>query len=127
MDTSVVDNFFGKLVDGDAFYTGKLTVPQKLLTPSGLTDLTGTTISAAFRKDPSGTPVDISATIEEAENRVISAKMDPFDAAMSLGVTATDLKQKWYLDIQIKVTATGTIITVAQFIVEVVWQRDETL
>lgn len=126
MQTSVKDKFAGKLVDGDAFNTGILTVPQNLLTPHGLTDLTGCTISAAFRDDPTGTPVDISATIENAENRTVSASMDPFKVEMSLGALVDDLRKIWHLDIQIKVTATGTIITIHQVKVEVVWQRDET-
>jgi len=121
------DQSLGNLIDGDAFCTGPLTVPLSILTPCGLTDLTGTTITAAFREDPSTAPVAITASIDDAANRIISAKMDPFLSAMSLGAGATDLSKTWFLDIQIKVTATGTILTVGRYKVDVIWQRDETL
>lgn len=125
VDTTVKDNFFKYIVDGDAFYTGILTVPLKLINAQGLDDLTGCTITAAFRDDPAGTPVVITATIEDAGARTISAKMDPFDSAMALGALANDLDKKWYLDIQIKKTSGSIIITVARYICKVIWQRDE--
>lgn len=121
---SKADQSLGNLIDGDAFCTGLLTVPLSILTPCGLSDLTGCTISAAFRDAPENAPIPIDATIEDAANRIVSAKMDPFNVLMALAATAKS--KQWFLDIQIKVTATGTIITVGRYTTEVLWQRDET-
>ena len=125
VDTTVKDKFFKYIVDGDAFYTGLLTVPLALISDQGLTDLQGCTISAAFKNTPAGSPVVIAAVIEDAENRIISANMDPFDALLKLGTDDTDLDTNVHLDIQIKHTVSGTIITVARYICKVIWQRDE--
>lgn len=120
----LADQSIGNLVEGDAFATGSITVPLLRLSPFGLSDLTNCTISAAFRKDPDATPVPITATIDDAANRIISAKADTFPIGMALD--AGEQSVPWYLDIQIKHTPTGRIITVARYRVDVIWQRDET-
>ncbi len=120
------DVALGNIVHGDAWGSGTITVPVARLAKIGLSDLSGCTISAAFRQDPSTTPVSITATIESAANREISVGFDTFPVAMALGTAATDLSATWYLDIQIKHTSSGKILTVGRYSVQVIWQRDET-
>lgn len=119
------DQNLGNLIDGDAFYTGTLTVPLSRLTPYGLTDLTGCTISAAFRDNPSTVTIPIVANIISDVNREVEAHMDPFNVLMALGALSGDLSKKWYLDIQIIKTAGSIKITVARYTIDVLWQRDE--
>ena len=118
------DQSLGNLVEGDAFHTGTLTVPLSRLTPYGFSDLTDMTISAAFRDGPEGTPLPITATIEDIGNREVSAEQIAFLGAMALATGVTEYT--WYLDIQLKHTPTSTIITVGRYSLKVIWQRDET-
>ncbi len=124
---SAADGDLGDVVDGDAWQSGTLTVPLGKLTPFGYSDLTGMTISAKLKKDPSTSPVAITATVVSAAARTVTASWAAFPAGLALGVTASDLSQVWYLDIQLKHTASGTILTPLRYSLRVVWQRDNTI
>jgi hypothetical protein len=123
---SAADGDLGDVVDGDAWQSGTLTVPLGKLTPFGYTDLSGMTISAKLKQDPTTSPVAISASIVDASARTVKAYWDTFPAAMALGATSSDLSATWYIDVQMKHTASGKILTVLRYQLRVVWQRDNT-
>ena len=123
---SATDGDLGDVVDGDAWQSGTLTVPLGKLTPFGYSDLSGMTISAKLKQDPTTSPVAISSSIVDASARTVKAYWDSFPAAMALDGTATNLSQTWYLDIQLKHTVSGRIITGLRYTLKVVWQRDNT-
>lgn len=120
----LAENDAGDVVNGDAWNTGTLTVPLTRLTPYGLTDLTGCTISAAAKKAPADSPVALTTTIVVAASRTVEAGWTSFPAGMALG--ASDEQAAWKIDIQIKHTATSRIITVIRLNLRVLWQVDTT-
>jgi hypothetical protein len=123
---SAADGELGDIVMGDAWRTATLTVPLGKISPWGYSDLTGMTISAGARKTPGvpSTPAVISATIVDSASRTFYLSFDTFPAAMDLGSTETQVD--WFIDVQLKHTASARIITSNRYHVRVVWQRDIT-
>lgn len=134
---SADDGDLGDIVNGDAWTSNTQTIPLGKISRFGYTfaDLaSGWTISAGFRTAPnvpatavlSGVPAGNGITAEfvvaaDGTYRVLWAT---FPAAMALA--ATDTSVDWFMDVQLKKTSTGQIITVARWAVTIVWQRDTT-
>lgn len=124
--TSQASTDLGEVVDGDSWGTGTLTAALGKLTKVGLSDLSGGTLSAAFKQDPDDTPVTagITAAITDAGNREFNVSWTTFPAGMALAATAE--RAAWYLDVQFKHTSSGKIVTIFRGSLVVVWERDET-
>jgi hypothetical protein len=117
---------------GDTWSSGTLTVPLGKISPFGYSTLAGMTLSAGFKQDPStaayvssSTPA-LYTTIIDATARTVKAEWLTFPSALNLGVTASDLGADWYMDLQLKHTVSGRIMTVGRYKLRVVWQRDTT-
>lgn len=123
---SASDSDLGDVVMGDSWNSGTLTIPLGKISAFGYSDLTGMTLTAAFKQDPTTTAVAATATILDASARTITVSWITFPAAMNLAGTATDERQVWYADAQLKHTVSGRIITGYRFQLAVVWQRDVT-
>lgn len=126
---SAADGDLGDVVSGDAWNSDILTIPLGRISVFGYTDLTGMTVTAGFKKDPTTTSVTtgagVTATIVSAANRTVTVAWDTFPTTMLLPVLATsDLSQQWYCDVALKHTASGRLITGYRFKLNVVWQRD---
>jgi hypothetical protein len=120
---SQADSALGDVVEGDAWQSGTLTIPLGKVSPFGYSDLTGMTISAAFKSQPSDSPVTCTAEFVSAAGLTVKAYFDTFPVGMNLG--ATEQTKTWYLDIQCKHTVSGRIITVYRGSLNVVWERNE--
>lgn len=129
---SAADGDLGDVVMGDSWTSGVITVPLGKISPFGYSDLTGMTLSAGLKQDPSTTAVvsstspALNTTIIDTSARTISAQWIAFPAAMNLGSTSSDQTAAWFLDFQLKHTASGRIMTVGRYKLNVVWQRDTT-
>ena len=125
---SAADGDLGDVVMGDSWHSGTLTVPLGKISGFGYSDLSGMTISAAFKRNPSDTPVNtgVTAAIADASARTVTVSWTTFPTGMNLGSDADDLSETWYLDIQLKHTVSGRILTVLRYQLRVVWQRDTT-
>ncbi len=129
---SAADGDLGDVVMGDAWTSGTITVALGKISPFGYSDLTGMTLSAGFKQDPttvalvSTTTPALYTTIIDAAARTVSAQWITFPSALNLGSTASDLGADWYMDLQLKHTASTRIMTVGRYKLRVVWQRDTT-
>jgi hypothetical protein len=125
---SATDGDLGDVVMGDSWSSGTLTVPLGKISPFGYTTLTGFTISAGFKRDPSDTVVNsgITATIISNSGLTCSVSWDTFPTGMNLSSGASDLSALWYLDVQLKNSGAGRILTPLRYSLRVVWQRDTT-
>lgn len=125
---SATDGDLGDVVMGDSWHSGVLTVPLGKISNFGYSTLTGMTISAAFKRDPSDTPVTsgVTATIVSAAARTVSVSWTTFPTAMNLGSGANDLSAKWFLDVQLANSGVGWKSTPLRYGINVVWQRDTT-
>ncbi|MEY2655591.1 MAG: hypothetical protein RLZZ524_2619, partial [Pseudomonadota bacterium] len=72
----------GDVVDGDAWNSGTQTVPLAKLSPFGLSDLTGCTVSAGAKKTTADTSVALTATVVSAAARTLSFGWTTFPAGM---------------------------------------------
>ncbi len=121
---SAADGTLGDVVMGDAWQSGTLTVPLGKISPFGYSDLTGMTITAAFKNAPADTAVTCSASILDASARTVKAYFDTFPVGLNL--TSTEYSKPFFLDLQLKHTASGKIITPLRYQLNVAWQRDVT-
>lgn len=123
---SQADTDLGQVVDGDAWGSGTITVALAKLTRVGLSDLSGGTLTAAFKSSASASPVTsgITATIVSAGDREVSVSWTTFPAGLALA--SGEESAVWYLDVQFKHTSSGKIVTVFRGQLTVVWERDET-
>ncbi len=120
---SAADGDLGDIVNGDSWMPPVITVPIGKISGFGYSTLAGMTISAAFKNAPADTAVACTAAIVDATARTVRVSFLAFPAGLSPG---TELTKQFYLDIQLKHTVSGTIITVGRYAVRVVWQRDVT-
>lgn len=123
-----VSTDFGTVKEGDAWSTGTLTVPTSVISRFGYSDLTGMTISAGLKNTPSDSPVTIAAgtpgaAILSAANRTCQVTWDTFPVGLSPG---TAQSKTFQMDIQLKHTVSGRIITAFTGNLVVVWQSDTT-
>lgn len=125
---SADDGDLGDVVEGDAWASGTLTVPTAFLSRFGYSDLSGMTISAALKDAPDGTEVGsaegVSASIISTTSRTVKVSWTTWPTELDLGSTETE--KVWYLDIQLKHTGSGQILTPLRYTMRVVWQRDST-
>lgn len=119
-----VDNDFGRVIHGDAWHSGVLTVPLATISRWGYSDLTGMTISAGLKNAPADSSTTATAAIISAVNRTVSASWDSFPAGLALA--GSDQSKSFILDIQLKHTASGRIITAIRGPLTVEWQTDTT-
>ncbi len=128
---SAADGDLGDVVMGDSWHSGVLTVPLGKISPFGYSDLTGMTLTAGLKQDPTTTVVassttpNLYTTIIDASARTVSAQWITFPTAMNLGSDADDLSATWMIDLQLKHTVSGRIITPLRYSLRVVWQRDQ--
>jgi hypothetical protein len=115
---------FGRVIQGDAWHSGMLTVPTSTISRWGYSDLTGMTISAALKNAPTDSATVITAAIISAASRTVSASWDAFPAGLALA--AGEFSKAFMLDIQLKHTASGRIITALRGQMTVEWQADVT-
>ncbi len=129
---SAADGDLGDVVMGDSWSSGTITVPLGKISPFGYSTLTGMTLSAGFKQDPSTvalvstTTPALFTTVIDATARTVKAEWLTFPTALNLGATASDLGADWYMDLQLKHTVSGRIMTVGRYKLRVVWQRDTT-
>lgn len=116
---------FGQVVQGDAWHSGSYTVPLTTVSRWGYTDLSGMTISAGLKSVPADSSTAITAAITSAANRTVTASWDAFPAGLAL--TGSETSKTFTLDIQLKHTASGRIITALRGSLVVVWQTDTTV
>jgi len=123
---SATDGDLGDVVMGDSWHSGTLTVPAGKISNFGYTTLSGFTISAAFKQDPSQSPITsgITATILSNSGLTCSVSWDTFPTGMNLSSGSSDLSAQWYLDVQLKNSGAGRILTPLRYSLRVVWQRD---
>lgn len=132
---SADDGDLGDIVWKDAWTSDVQTIPLGKISRFGYAyaDLaSGWTVSAGFRQTPNGSAVlsgagagnGITAAFVAAASGTYKVSWDVYPTAMDLA--ATDESQVWFLDVQIKHTASGRIITVGRWKVTVRWQRDTT-
>lgn len=119
-----VSTDFGRVINGDSWHSGTLTVPLATISRWGYSDLTGMTISAGLKSVPTDSSTAITATIISAANRTVSASWDSFPAGLAL--TSSETSKSFVLDIQLKHTASGRIITALRGPLVVEWQTDTT-
>lgn len=132
--TSAADGDLGDVVMGDSWCSPTVTVPLGKISCFGYTDLSGMTLTGGLKQDPSTTAVtgtsttspNLYTTIVSVTDRTVTAAWITFPTAMNLGATASDLGADWFLDFQLKHTASGRIITPLRYKLRVVWQRDTT-
>ncbi len=79
-----VSTDFGRVIQGDAWHSGTLTIPVTTISRWGYSDLTGMTISAGLKNAPTDSATAITATIISAANRTVSASWDAFPAGLAL-------------------------------------------
>lgn len=115
---------FGQVVQGDSWHSGTLTIPLATISRWSYADLTGMTISAGLKNAPADSSTAITATIISAANRTVSASWDAFPAGLALA--AGEQSKSFTLDIQLKHTASGRIITALRGPLVVIWQTDTT-
>jgi hypothetical protein len=124
---SAEDGDLGDVVDGDSWNSGTLTISEDAMSPLGVTSLTGLTIEASFKSQPSDTAVTATATVIDAPTRQLQVSWDTFPVAMNL--SGDDREKVWYLDVQlIRPAVTGfptkRIKTPIRYQLRVVWQRE---
>lgn len=118
--TSADDGDLGDIVWKDAWTSDTQTIPLGRLSRFGyaFSDLaSGWTISAGFRQTPNGTAVlsgagpgnGITAAFVAATSGTYKVSWDVYPTAMDMAVG--DEAQVWYLDVQLKNTASGRLIT----------------
>lgn len=116
----------GQVKSGDSYHSGTLTTPLGKLSPFGLTDFTGLTISAEARTAP-GTPassVALTAAIVVSADRSFYFKWDAMPAGM---VLTTETSVIWYIDVQLKETASpNRVITGNSYFIAVTWDANDT-
>lgn len=125
--TSAADGDLGDVVMGDAYNSGTLYIPLGKLTVFGyaFADLaSGWTISAGLKDIPATTMVAATATFgaSVATDGAFSFSWASFPAGLNL--TSTETSKQFYVDIQLKRTASSTIITTNRYGLNVVWERD---
>lgn len=131
---SAADGDLGDVVMGDSWHSGTLTVPLGKISPFGYSDLTGMTLTAGLKQDPTTSAILATSatspapytTIVDATARTVSLQWITFPTAMNLGSTASDLGADWYIDFQLKHTVSTRLITTLRYKIRVVWQRDTT-
>ncbi len=127
--SNAVDLDLGDVVMGDSWNTGTRYIPLGKLTALGyvFADLaSGWTISAAFKDVPATTAVAATAVFgaSVATDGAFSLGWISFPAGLNL--TSTETEKQFFLDVQLKRTASSTIITSNRYALRVVWQRDTT-
>ncbi len=129
---SAADGDLGDVVMGDSWTSNVITIALGKISPFGYTDISGMTLSAGFKQDPttvavvSTTSPALYTTIIDTAARTVSAQWLTFPSAMNLGSNASDTGADWYMDLQLKHTGSGRIMTVGRYKLRVVWQRDTT-
>ncbi len=129
---SAADGDLGDVVMGDSWSSGTITVPLGKISPFGYSTLVGMTLSAGYKQDPSTvalvstTSPALYTTIIDATALTVKAEWLTFPTALNLGSTSSDLGADWYMDLQLKHTASGRIMTVGRYKLRVLWQRDTT-
>ncbi len=131
---SAADGDLGDVVMGDSWHSGTLTVPLGKISPFGYTDLTGMTLTAGLKQDPTTTAIIATSatspapytTIVDASARTVSLQWITFPSAMNLGSDADDLSAVWFIDLQLKHTASTRLMTPLRYQLRVVWHRDTT-
>lgn len=124
---SADDSTLGDVVMGDAWSTGTLTIPVGKLTPFGYTlaDLaSGWTISAGAKNVPADASIALTAAFVVAGSGTFKVSWVTYPASMNL--TSTETSKPFYIDVQLKKTSTGQIITTNRYSINAVWQRDTT-
>jgi hypothetical protein len=128
------DGDLGDVVMGDSWSSGTITIPLGKISPFGYSDLTGMTLTCGLKQDPTTSAILATSatspapytTIISAASRTVSLQWITFPTGMNLGSTASDLGADWFIDFQLKHTASTRIITGGRYKLRVVWQRDTT-
>ncbi len=128
---SAGDSDLGDVVMGDSYNTGTLYLTLGKLTRMGFAyaDLaSGWTITAGLKAIPADTMISsgVTATFgaSVAVDGAFSVGWVTFPTGLNL--TSTEESKQFYMDVQLKKTSGGQIITANRYSLRVVWQRDTT-
>lgn len=125
---SAADGDLGDIVQGDAFASDVLTIPLGKISPFGYTDLTGMTISSGVKTQPSDMAIILAtpgAVIVSAAARTVTFGWNTYPGGI-LNLATDQQSMAAYVDVQLKHTVSGRIITGLRYSFNVVWQRDTT-
>lgn len=126
---SAADGDLGDIVMGDAFASAVTTIPLGKISNFGYSDLTGMTITAGVKVLPTDTAIILSspgAAIVSAAARTVTFGWNTWPGGI-LDLSGTETTKQAYLDVQLKHTVSGRIITGLRYGFTVQWQRDTTL
>jgi hypothetical protein len=124
--TSASDQDLGDVVAGDAYNSGTLYIPLGRLTAFGYaySDLaSGWTISAGLKAVPTDTSVAITAAFgaSVATDGAFKVSWSSYPAGLAL---TTEQSKQFYMDVQLKRTASSTLITTNRYALRAVWDRN---
>ena len=120
---SQADYSLGDYVDGDTFLSPAITIPAAKMSALGQTTLSGLTIEAAAKTQPTDTQTNLpTPSVVDSTNRIIKINI----AANTLPTLAAGITASlWYIDVQLIKSGTPNIIaTVLRYTINQLWQRD---
>jgi hypothetical protein len=118
------DAVLPSVVQGDSYRSGPITIPLSPLARFGLSTLSGLSISAGARLAPGDDPsVALTASIDDAANRIVSIGWDVFPSDLDLAAGAES--QVVFVDIQF-ITGADLVLTPFRAQFTVLWDRDDT-
>jgi hypothetical protein len=128
---SAADGDLGDVVENDSFMSAVTTIPLGKISPFGYSDLTGMTISAGIKTVPTDTAIVTTtspaffANIVSAASRTVQFGWITYPAGI-IALASGEYTKVAYMDVQLKHTASGRIITGLRYTFTVNWQRDTT-
>jgi hypothetical protein len=130
--SSAADGDLGDVVEGDSYESSAQVLTLSKLARFGYAyaDLSDPAFefSAAFKHQPSDEPTEITFTpgASIAVDGAFSIGWVTMDDDMMLDEASEETSKLFYIDVQVRNTDDDIIITTNRYVINVVWQRDET-